>query len=86
MFKTLPDLPAKKSEIADFIKDANVLTEKFFSSLDDQALPNLHEGFSARRNMPVTNAGVITGITGHLYYHFGQCDAALRDHGLEGLF
>jgi uncharacterized damage-inducible protein DinB len=85
MFKTTPNIPAEKTALMAYIKEADKLMEKFFSALDDRALANLHEGFSSRRNMPVTNAGVISSIIGHMYYHFGQCDAALREHGLNGL-
>jgi uncharacterized damage-inducible protein DinB len=86
LFKTVPEVPPAKNSIAALIKEANVYIEKFFASLDDQKLGKKHAGFSTRREQPVTNAGVINIIVGHLFYHFGQCDAALRDNGLEGIF
>jgi uncharacterized damage-inducible protein DinB len=86
MFSHIPDTPATKEAITNLVKEANLYMEKFFAGLDDQALSNPHEGFSARRQSPCTNAGTINIVIGHMFYHFGQCDAALRDHGLKGLF
>jgi hypothetical protein len=85
MFASIPDTPAAKDEIAGFVKEANLYIEKFFAALDDPALSKLNEGFSARCQLPFTNAGTISSIIGHMFYHFGQCDAALREHGLKGL-
>ncbi|MDR1243348.1 MAG: DinB family protein [Deltaproteobacteria bacterium] len=85
MFANIPDTPAEKDEITGFVKAANLYMEKFSAALDDQALSDLNEGFSARRQLPCTNAGTISSVIGHMFYHFGQCDAALRDHGLKGL-
>ena len=86
LFKIIPDAPAEKAKIAKIAKEYNAFAAEFFASLTDADLAKPHEGLSSRINAPFNNAGVITLLIGHMYYHFGHCDAALRDNGLEGLF
>lgn len=85
MFGNRPAAPAKELVKA-VAKEARAYDEKFLNGLNDEDLGKIHEGFSARMGMPVTNAALIANFIGHLYYHFGQCDAVLRNNGEPGLF
>jgi hypothetical protein len=86
LFQDLSLAPADKRTLAAHAGAMNACAEKFFNSITDADLSKKHEGFSSRINFDTTNAGVITGLSGHHMYHFGACDAALRAGGLEGLF
>lgn len=86
IFKVIPETPAKKESIAKLAKEANAYAAAFFDSITDADLAKPHAGLSARTGAPFINSGVITLLIGHMYYHFGHCDAALRDNGMEGLF
>lgn len=85
-FKDLSQPPADKAKLTALAKEMSAYAQKFFDSLNDEDLGKEHAGFSSRRNMSLTNADAITILIGHNYYHFGNCDAALRANGLEGLF
>lgn len=86
MFKDLKQPACPKDKMSGILKEANKYAEKFFATLSDATLGNLHAGLSKRLGQPFTNAGVIGCAIGHNFYHFGNCDAALRTHGLEGLY
>ena len=86
MFQDLSQPAADKKVIADFAKEMNAFAEAYFASLSDADLGKKHDGFSSRTNMNTSIAAVLTGLSGHHMYHFGACDAALRNNDLEGLF
>ena len=86
MFQDLSQPAADKKAMAAYAKQINAWVDKYFASLSDADLAKKHEGFSARVNTPFPTAGVIASLTGHHMYHFGACDAALRNNGLEGLY
>ena len=44
------------------------------------------EALSAGMGAEATNAMAVSMLAGHIFYHLGSCDAALRDNGLEGVF
>lgn len=85
-FQDLSQPQADKKAMAAFAREVNAWADKYFASLTDVDLAKKHEGFSARVNFDSTVAGVLTGLSGHHMYHFGACDAALRNNGLKGLF
>lgn len=59
---------------------------EYAASLTDAALTQNNAGLSARMNMPTTHASTLSLIAAHTLYHLGSCDAALREHGLSGVF
>lgn len=85
MFQSFPPA-ADKAVMAKYFKEMSAFANSYFASISDVDLTAEHAGFSARVNTPYTVASAITGLVGHHYYHFGMCDAALRQNGLEGLF
>lgn len=86
LFEDLSQPAPDKKTIAAYAKEVNSWADKYFASLTDADLAKVHEGFSSRVPFESTVAGVISSLTGHHMYHFGACDAALRNHGMEGLF
>ena len=68
---------------ANAIKDS---ADAWIGKLDDAALAQRHEGASSRMKRDMSNAGIMVLLSGHLLYHLGGCDAALRQHGLKGVF
>ncbi|MDR1124470.1 MAG: hypothetical protein LBM64_00185 [Deltaproteobacteria bacterium] len=85
MFQACPSAPSR-DQLKTVAREARAYTEKFLHSLSDAELDSLHEGAGARMGAPLTNVALIANLIGHLYYHFGHCDAALRDNGEKGLF
>lgn len=86
MFQDLSQPPADKKALAEYAKKADAFADSIFASLTDVDLGKMHEGFNARTGRETSVAGVITSLSGHHLYHFGACDAALRNNGMEGLF
>lgn len=85
MFGTRPAAPAK-DKLKTVARETREYSLKILNALNDDDLGKIHEGASARLGAPMTNAGVIANYIGHLYYHFGHCDAALLSNGETGLF
>jgi len=75
-----------KEKVAAALEAAQDQVAKFAASLSDADLIKKNEGIFARAKMDMTFAGTITLLAGHNFYHLGSCDAALRNHGLEGVF
>ncbi len=69
-----------------YAQKVKAAADAWIGSLNDAALPQIHEGASARMKREFSNAGIMVLLTGHLLYHLGGCDAALRQHGLKGVF
>jgi hypothetical protein len=81
------DCPAPaKADVREFAAKIKQAADDWIASLNDAALPKKHEGASSRMGRDCTNAGIMVLLTGHLLYHLGSCDAALRQHGLKGVF
>ena len=84
---SVADCPApSKAEMKAFAQKAKAVTDAWLQGLTDADLPCKHEGASARMGNEFTNAGIMVLLSGHLLYHLGSCDAALRQHGLKGVF
>ena len=85
----LKKTPAKtpdKALLAEFIAKAQARVTLYLATLTDETLTKLNEGPSARMGREMTHAAVISLIVGHTMYHLGACDAALREHGMPGVF
>lgn len=84
--KETPAEPAAKLVLEDFISKAQDKVRKYIDSLDDAALGQKNAGLSARMGRDFTHAATLALIASHTMYHLGCCDAALREHGLPGVF
>ena len=56
------------------------------ANLEDSDLTSRNEGVYTRIGMEFTMAGTLVLLASHTQYHLGSCDAALRNHGLPGVF
>jgi hypothetical protein len=72
------------------VKDISLKAQEWafatLGRLDDKTLAEKNEGLSLRLGNDVTHAGTMAMIASHTLYHLGTCDAALRHHGLRGVF
>ncbi len=84
------DAPAKdtvsKAQLKPYIGNAQARVKNYISSLGDAELAEAHPGLSQRMGATTTHAGTVALIAAHTMYHLGSCDAALREHGLPGVF
>ena len=75
-----------KALVKEYVEKAQARVLQYTAGLDDAALAEKHEGLSARFGRDMTHAATLTLLASHTMYHFGSCDAALRDGGLPGVF
>ena len=54
--------------------------------LADADLTRLQERASKKIGRDISFGAIMVMLTSHTMYHLGSCDAALRDHGLPGVF
>lgn len=63
--------------------------ERFFDLCVTQIEPGLtqrHDRLSAALGKERTMQHALIGLVRHASYHLGCCDAALREHGLAGVY
>ena len=75
-----------KADMKAYARAIKTSADAWIGTLNDAALPQKHEGASSRMQHDTSNAGIMVLLTSHLLYHLGACDAALRQHGLKGVF
>ena len=81
--------PQKTISKAEMLKLAEIMqarAEKYFNGLQDNMLAKKDEALSAGMETEATHAMAVSMLCGHIFYHLGSCDAALRNHDLEGVF
>lgn len=71
-----------KAALAQSLQDIEALV----AGLDDNDLTERNEGVYQRIGMEMTMAGTLVLLASHTLYHLGSCDAALRNHGIPGVF
>ena len=54
--------------------------------LTDADLTRIQERVSKKIGRELTYGAIMVMLASHTTYHLGSCDAALRDHGLPGVF
>ena len=54
--------------------------------LTDADLTHIQERVSKKIGRELTYGAIMVMLVSHTTYHLGSCDAALRDHGLPGVF
>ena len=86
MFRESPKEVLSKDAIREFGKAKKALADAWLDKLTDEALTQNHEGSSARRNMEVTNAMVLSNMIAHNFYHVGCNDTVLRENGHLGVY
>lgn len=77
----LPGEEAKK-----LAAEARTRAEAYLAGLSDADLAACEPRLSAVFGSDVTHGAIVGMLASHTLYHVGSCDAALRDHGLKGVF
>lgn len=85
-FEHTPDKAPSKAAMQEFAALVKTKTDAYINGLLDTDLSGKNEGFSTRINMDMTHASTLSILSGHILYHLGSCDAALRERGLKGVF
>lgn len=80
------DKVPSKMDMKKLLQTMKVVGNRYIDSLTDADLGNKNEGLSARMQREVTHAGTLALLSGHILYHLGSGDAALREAGLKGVF
>jgi uncharacterized damage-inducible protein DinB len=75
-----------KAQTGEFLALIKAAAETYIDSLSDDCLAQEAPGASSRMGREVTHANVLVLLSAHSLYHLGSCDAALRQHGLDGVF
>ncbi|MDR0881800.1 MAG: DinB family protein [Candidatus Adiutrix sp.] len=83
--KTAPNTVAR-DQLKTALTAARATVEKYIASISDDDLTKRNEAVFAAVQWDITHAFTLSTLAGHNLYHLGSCDAALRDHGLKGVF
>lgn len=75
-----------KAGLRAYMSAVRARVNAWLEALDDAALPVKDERLSAALGIEVSAVWVLVMLASHTQYHLGSCDAALRDHGLPGVF
>lgn len=75
-----------KELASQFLKVIKTSLDKLTARLTDADLLQKNEAVSQFLGGMITNAAVLGIITGHMLYHLGSCDVALREAGIQGVF
>jgi len=65
---------------------AKALIDQYLATLKDEDLPQRNEAPFKKIKFELSHAGTVTLLAAHTLYHLGAGDAALRNHGLKGVF
>ena len=85
-FEHTPDTGPSKAAMLEYAVLAKGKADAYIAALSDAELPKKNEGFSTRISMDMTHASTLSILGGHILYHLGSCDAALREQGFKGVF
>lgn len=78
--------PVSKADMKAFANLVKTAADGYMDALTDADLATLAEGATRRMGRETRHATVMALMVGHLFYHLGSCDAALRENGLTGVF
>ncbi len=78
--------PLTKDQLRAALGTARTWVERHLAGLGDGDLSQLNAPLQAKTKLEITQAGTLAMIAAHTLYHLGSLDAALRDHGLKGVF
>jgi hypothetical protein len=86
MLKVVGEHSVDKAQMKAFAKDVKAVADAYMDTLTDADLAQKAEGASLRMGNEMSHAAVVALMIGHVLYHLGSCDAALREQGLKGVF
>ena len=80
------DVTLPKNEMLKLATVYKARVYAYIADLTDADLSKPHSALSARFNRETLHCACLNLLAGHTLYHLGSCDAALRNHGLQGVF
>ncbi|MDR0238707.1 MAG: DinB family protein [Deltaproteobacteria bacterium] len=89
-FKRTPDKAPAKKDVLDYAARMKAKADAYINALRGADLSGVNQGLTNR--MKDYNGGefshslTLSMLSGHLLYHLGACDAALRQRGRKGVF
>ena len=89
--QSTPDAAPAKKDVLEYAARMKAKADAYLDALRDADLPGLNQGLTARMKalgMPheFSHSQTLVMLSGHLLYHLGSCDAALRERGMKGVF
>lgn len=78
--------PITKDEMRHFAAQVKSAADGYMAALTDADMLRVAAGATERMGRETLHATVMALMIGHMLYHLGSCDAALREHGLKGVF
>ena len=89
--KSTPDVPPAKKDVLAYAASMKAKADAYINALRDAELPDANQGLTARMKAfgiprEFSHSQTLAELSGHTLYHLGSCDAALREHGLKGVF
>jgi hypothetical protein len=90
-FQSTPDAAPAKKDIQEYAARMKARADSYFTAMQDADLPGVNQSLTSRLRAfgvqhDFTHSQTMAMLSGHLLYHLGSCDAALRDIGLKGVF
>ncbi|WP_302737674.1 DinB family protein [uncultured Desulfovibrio sp.] len=81
------DVPALgKTALRDYAATVKARADNWIAGLEDADLARTNVVLSAKLGRETSYAATLVMLASHTDYHIGSCDAALRNHGLPGVF
>ena len=80
------ETPISKADMKDFATKVKAAADGYMNARTDADLTKKAEGASARMGRETLHATVMALMIGHILYHLGSGDSALRENGLKGVF
>lgn len=78
--------PVSKTTMKEFADQVKAAADGYMAALTDEDMTAVAEGATSRMGRETRHATVMAMMVGHLLYHLGSCDAALRENGMKGVF
>ena len=90
-FQVTPDAAPLKKDMLEYATRMKAKADAYIDSLREADLPDINQGLTARvkafgMSHEFSHSQTLVMLSGHTMYHLGSCDAALREHGLKGVF
>lgn len=83
---TVSEQHLSRGEAKKLAAEAKARADLYLSGLNDANLAEREPRLSAVFGSDVFHGAIVGMLASHTLYHVGSCDAALRDHGLKGVF
>lgn len=84
--KAQGETPVSKNDMQEFAARVKSAADGYMEALTDADMAEVAEGATKRMGRETRHATVMALMVGHILYHLGSCDAALRENGLKGVF